>query len=269
MSALALGGPLNETADHYHQSDAIGSGDIRAFLKSPQLFRDRMDGICERETTAMLFGTAAHLALLEPTRSKAECVIRPESVDFRTQEGRAWRDAHRGKVIVKADDALRLGRMHQRMPDEVAEILDAGQSEATFRYDIGNGVVVQCRCDKWDAATCTIHDIKTIADMDKMERAVYTYGYHIQAQWYRWVVERVTGCGHTFRLVFAETNPPHRWRIVELDVEYRMLADSQIEIALVGIARRMKSGDWTDPADLREMVSPPQWMHDEDEGDDE
>jgi hypothetical protein len=52
---------------------------------------------------------------------------------------------------------------------------------------------------------------------------------------------------------------------VELDAEYRMLADSQIEIALAGIARRMRSGDWSDPEDLREMVSPPQWMRYEDE----
>jgi hypothetical protein len=268
MSAQ-LGGPLRETADHYHQSDAIGSGDIRAFLKSPQLFRDRMDWICERDTPAMLFGTAAHLALLEPLRFYQDVVVRPDYVDFRTKYGKAWRDAHQGKVIVLTDGAEKLARMHQRMPAEVHDILSTGESEATFRCETSAGILAQCRCDKWDAATCAISDIKTIADMDKMERAVYTYGYHIQAQWYRWVVERVTGCGHTFRLVFAETNPPHRWRIVELDSEYRMLADSQIEIALAGIARRMRSGDWSDPADLREMVSPPNWLHDEDEGDDE
>jgi hypothetical protein len=264
MSAQ-LGGPLSETADNYHQSDAIGSGDIRAFLKSPRLFRDRMDGLCERDTPAMLFGTAAHLALLEPLRFHQEVVVRPDEVDFRTKDGRAWRDSQHGKIIVKSDDAVRLGRMHQRMPAEVHDILSFGESEATFRYAIGNGAVAQCRCDKWYAETRTITDVKTIADMATMERAIWRYSYHIQAQWYRFVVERVTGVGHTFMLVFAETNPPHRWRIVELDAEYRMLADSKIEIALAGIARRMKSRDWSDPADLREMVSPPNWMRDDDE----
>jgi hypothetical protein len=190
-------------------------------------------------------------------------------VDFRTAYGKTWRELQRGKIIVKVDDAARIVLMHRRMPAEVHDILSLGMSEATFRCETSAGIIAQCRCDKCDRETCAIYDVKTIADMDKMERAVYTYGYHIQAQWYRFVVERVTGCGHTFRLVFAETNPPHRWRIVELDAEYRMLADAKIEIALAGIARRMKSGDWSDPADLREMVSPPQWMHDDDEGDDE
>ena len=71
-------------------------------------------------------------------------------------------------------------------------------------------------------------------------------------------------------LIFVETAAPFRWRVVELDADYQALADRDIDDALRGIAARNKTGCWDDPDAIFDVASPPEFMtNDLDDDEDE
>lgn len=254
----------DEPMDEYHRNAAIGSGDIRDFIRCPQLYRDRQDGvIADKQTPAMRLGSLTHMAILESERYAASVVAKPEGMSFATKEGKAWRDSNDGREIVTESEAANIHHMNERMPDEVRAMLTSGKSEVTFRLKLA-GFNAQCRADHIDLPGNMLYDLKTISAIEKVEGQIYKMGYHIQAQWYRRIIEAETGKMPTCRLIFAETSPPYRWRVVQLDVDYQMLADQQIDEALAGIAECEKTGKWGDKEDLHLVASPPSWLNDDD-----
>lgn len=258
----------DEPAATYHANKALGSTDIRDYLRSPRLFKDRQEGlIMEKETPAQRFGTLVHMAVLEPERFAAEVVAKPEGMSFATKEGKAWRDAHEGAAIITEGESAALYVLKSRMPAEVARMLrqPSGRAEATFRTEI-HGLPVQCRPDYWDVDGNVKYDFKTINAIEKVDRAIWQYGYHVQDRWYSRVMGAELGRKPPMsRMVFAETSAPYRWRVVDLDVDAQMMADNDIDRAVLGIVERNRSGDWSDPEDLYYVASPPAWMAEDDE----
>lgn len=253
----------DEPAHEYHANPAIGSSKLRDFIRSPVLFRDRMDGFQLKETDALLFGTATHLALLEPDRYAMTVVTRPEGVDFRTKEGKEWREAQRGKLILSAEEGMHLAEMHKRMPAEVRGIFAACRKEVTVRVDL-DGLMAQCRFDLFGGVN---FDLKSIDQIENIDRSILKRGYHIQQRWYQRCEKAETGTASPFKFLFVEKQPPYRWRIVTLDAEYLMMADGAIDLALDGIQERMVSNDWTDPGELHYHASPPAWANDQEDDD--
>lgn len=259
---------FNETAEAYHANAAIGSGDIRDLLRSPALFRDRQNGLGQRSTPALLFGHASHMALLEPNRYASLVAVKPDGMSFATKEGKAWRAEQAGRLVVSNDDATHLRYMHERMPNEVCRILATGRTEVTVRTELV-GVPVQCRIDCWTPDGSVIYDLKSINNIDDIERAVWKHGYFIQDRWYGTVTATATGQKRpAFKFIFAEKLPPYRWRIVQLDVDYQMHGDEMVGRALFDLEERTRTGDWSDPGELHQMVSPPAWMNEDDDEDD-
>lgn len=251
---------FDETSNAYHDNPAIGSGDIRRMVTSPQLFRDGMDGICDRKSAALLFGIASHMRLLEPVAFARTAAIKPEGMSFATLEGKAWKAANAGKLIVSWDDAAHLKRMHDRMPDEVRRIFAACKTEVTVRTKLA-GLDVQCRPDLWDMQGRRFYDLKTIDDINGIDKAIWSHRYDVQLRFYAQVIAAETGQAlRQSALIFAEKSAPYRWRVVELDLDYQALADAAIKEALASIAARMKSGCWNDQSDLHDIATPPAWM---------
>ena len=253
----------DEGADAYHANPAIGSSDIRAFMRSPILFKKQRDGKWPKETPAMLFGTASHMSMLEPERFQKTYVIKPAGTRANTIAGSAWHakvDAL-GMKPIAADDAAALMEMHATMPPEIDAILKRSKAEVTFRTSIASGVEVQCRIDALDGVQP--YDLKTIKAIETIDGAIHRLGYHIQANWYERVMEAETGTAPApLRFIFVENAPPYRWRLVDLDSDYRAIASKAVDDALAELAARMKSGAWVDRDDLHYLASPPDWMND-------
>lgn len=250
---------FDEPSALYHANAAIGSGDIRRMIRSARLYADGIDGLCERESAALLFGIASHLSLLEPERFAAECAIKPEGMSFVTREGKEWRAAQAGKLIVTYDDAKHLRYMHDRMPAEVAAIFALCRKEATVRTEI-DGLAVQCRPDLWNIDADAFYDLKTIPSLEGITGAVWEHRLDCQLAWYSRVIERETGRPiKVARLIFVEKAPPHRWTVVELDADYIELGSQAIDDALAQIHARMRSGCWDDAAGLDRLVRIPEW----------
>lgn len=251
---------FDEPADVYHSSKCIGSGHARAYIRSARLFKDRLDGLCDDEDTEpFTFGRGAEIAILEPHAYEERVCVKPDGMSFSTKEGKAWRDANKGKIILPFADAQHVLRMIQRMPDEVRELLATGRRQVTVRTEL-NGLPVQCRPDTWDMERREKWDLKTTRDVDDIERTIFKYGYHIQDRWYDRVIKAETGskCSRS-GLIFVEKEPPYRWRIVELDTDFRAMGDEAVDEALHGIKARMLSGCWDDAGDVHVIASPPRW----------
>ncbi len=254
----------DEAIDAYHANAAIGSGDVRNMLTSPRLYRDGLDGLCERTTDALLFGQGSHCWFLEPHRFDERVVVRPEGIDFRTKEGKAWREANvRGRIPLTAAQGRDLRHMHARMPNEVGAVFDACRKEVTVRMPFDGDLTVQCRPDLLDLDAAAFWDLKTIDDIEGIDKAIWSRRYDVQLQWYRRLLAVETGRAFkSGKLIFVEKVPPYRWRIVSLDLDYAALGDAAVEEALAQIRARTRSGCWDDPADLHEIATPPPWMTD-------
>lgn len=260
---------LNEAAVEYHANPAIGSSDLRDFIRSPRLFADRQQGLDRRETPALLFGTASHARMLEPTRFWAEASFKPAGMSFATADGKAWQARHAGRLVVTAEHADALTRMHERMPAEVRDIFGRCHAEVTVRTTI-DGIEVQCRPDLVERDWSMFYDLKTCDRIEDIERSTYKYGYHVQARFYGRVIaaERGTPTPPACRLIFVEKAAPYRWRIAQMDADFALIGDRAVTDALAGIAARRKSGCWDDPNDIHELLSPPDWATQEvDDGD--
>lgn len=258
----------DEPATIYHANKALGSSDIRAFIRSPRLFRDQQEGLtAPTETAAMSFGTLAHLCLLEPVRFAETVIPKPEGMSFATKEGKAWRAENEGRLIVTPREATDLHYMRERLPSEIRRALASAKTEVTVRAPM-NGLDCQCRVDVWEGPTVggVVYDLKTIKAIEGVDRAIHHLSYHVQQQWYRRVIAAETGAKPpAFRFLFVETQAPYRWRIVQLDLDYIYLADEAIDQAISGIKARTASGCWDDPEDINIMASPPAWMDASDE----
>lgn len=250
---------FDESAKDYHANPALGSSLLRDFIKSPQLYRDKALGLVpNEETEAMRFGTLFHLAVLEPERFAEEVDVRPEGLSFATKEGKAWREEHAHKQIVSHDNYEKVLKMTSRMPESVRKMLSDGLSEVTFRNVLA-GIDAQCRADYWQQSLGTCCDLKTIRDVDDIDRSIFSRKYHVQARFYQQVIAAELGQMPQFRLIFAETSAPFRWRVVVLDADYEQMAADEISEALRGIAQCEKDGDWSDEQQGIMLASPPAW----------
>ena len=250
-----------EPSETYHENDANGSTDIRAYLKCPTLYRDIKDGLKLKDTDALLFGTASHLALLEPKRFAAEVGIKPHGMHLGHTEGKLWKARQGDRIIISGDDADTLVGMQARMPSEVRAIFARCATEVTVRTTM-DGLPVQCRFDLYGSAEAW--DLKSIDAIENVERSIWKRGYHIQRRWYQRVEEAETGRPpRPLGFLFVEKCPPFRWRIVEMSAAYDQIADEAIDRALHGIGARLKSGCWDDPEPLRLTAEPPDWMGNE------
>jgi len=268
------------SADCYHAHAGVSSTAAKLWLESPQLYRDHVIGVRKRkDSDSMRFGRAAHMRLTEPekfARLASEGPInertgKPYGSDTLAYQG--WRTLNPGAVIVSHEDRERLTFMVGRMPAEVREILRSpGIAERSYFTDIG-GLAVKCRPDWLKCGV--IYDLKTIGNIADAEKHISKYRYWFSHAWYRAVIKAESGASLPFRLLFAETASPYRWRIIDIDADWVQYADSMVRMVISDIAdaearQRLCSGAesseaWADRGPVEMVVSRPAWETDDDD----
>ena len=151
----------------------------------------------EKSSDSLLIGSLVHLLILEPDKWDAEV----EEVDARDKRAKAYKTAtqdYPDKLIALAPDVERAKQiarsvLEPRTPDaELARdlLIDSpGVSEYSHRWtDAATGVPLKVRFDRVTetAKGPTDVSLKTAADPSKSAfwRALWRYGYHIQAALY-------------------------------------------------------------------------------------
>ena len=93
------------TEEEYNALDAVRRSALWEMRKSPAHYLYKVTHP-EEPTPALLFGVAAHMAVLEPERFQAEYIVAPK-IDRRTKEGKeAWTALMKsGKALLSKDDS--------------------------------------------------------------------------------------------------------------------------------------------------------------------
>lgn len=253
MSALQI--KLMPAAD-YHARRSLSKSGLDQFRRSPAHFRAWQDGQAKQEPTpAMEFGTAAHMAVLEP-----ELFIQKYtkfSGDKRTKEGKVdWNNIiYSGKTPLSEDQWECVNRVAASVhAHPAAAQLIHGIEPETSWFDNWNGIEVKARLD--GIGDDYIIDLKTTQDASPsaFAKSVAQFRYHVQAAWY----QRITGI-RRFVFIAAEKEPPFGIACYELDQQAIDLGNEIIDAQLATFRECQALNSWPCYSSATETLSLPAW----------
>lgn len=199
------------TNEHHHQSfEAISSSGLKTLLDSPftylsQLY-DRQNGINQKASKSMKFGTIAHQMILEPEVFRSKFIVMPDFGDQRKKENKLAKenwliDIPKDSVIFKDNDeyddfvgVISAIANHKKARD----IFKEGVSEVSgfFKHE-KTGLLCRIRPDfistRQDLSLFL--DLKTARDSSYrgFQRAIWDYRYDMQLAFYREGIKQITG----------------------------------------------------------------------------
>lgn len=233
---------LDLPADDYHRHTAVGHTGLLQVLRSPAHFRSWL--VQPREPTpAMQFGTAVHMAVLEPQRFQATYAECP-AYDRRTKEGREkaaeWEAANGGKTPLAPEQMSAIGTIREalRAHAGAARLLGAGRPEVSaFWTDEETGIECKARADflsGWPDRPDTVVDLKTTqnAGAESFARAVANFGYDVQAALYVDGFRRVLRRYVRFVFLAVEVEPPYAVAAYEASVTLLSVGRAKYRAAL-------------------------------------
>ena len=182
----------------YSQIEAMNWSRLKVIDKSPLAFQWALRHPRE-ETEAMAFGTAFHLALLEPELFQESYVVTPDFGDLRAVEGRTtkeegkanklrkaeWLDKNQGKSFLDAGDADRIASMVAAVQAHgpARDCLRGAKEQVIQWVDGPTGLACKARVD---VRGDRIVDVKTATDVSPrgFGRQAANLLYHGQVAWY-------------------------------------------------------------------------------------
>ena len=228
-------------AQAYHDSPGVSSTALRSVLKCDQLARHRE--MYPLNTKALTFGEAVHTAVLEPATYRRRYGLMTESGN--TKAGREQKAGFlrlNKEVLSKGDAEACDGiAISVRQHPAAGRLLDTKQGDVRVESSFygkhePTGLVTRCRCDliATGGDNDRIVDLKTTEDAseESFMRSVVKYGYHIQAAYYRGIVEQVLGVRLPFYFVAVEKKAPYLVQVFELDEEAMRIGFDEAQYAL-------------------------------------
>jgi acetolactate synthase regulatory subunit len=220
----------------------------------------------EKSSPALRFGTAVHMAVLEPALFMQTYAEGPMAA----RSTKAWKEA------VAASNYTLLPPDEYRSIQAIVKSLGAhtsasnalfrsqGINEATFITKDRTGLAIKCRADRvtesgWVIDLKTTQDASTIAFM----KSVYNFQYHIQAAFYLRCIEQATGVKPKgFVIIAVEKEPPFACQAFHCDGE--MIAEGEKEVdALLNqlkiLSETYGKEPWPSYSEEVTLLSLPEW----------
>jgi exodeoxyribonuclease VIII len=217
-------------------------------------------------TDAMLAGTLAHTAVLEPEALHERYVVKPAGMRFSTKEGMSWRDAQTTAIISRDDmEGAEAQRAAVYRIKSLANLLSAGDAEASvFWKDAATGLRCRARPDwlHWHGPKrATVLDIKTISDLtpDAVQRAVGAYGYHRQAAHYTAGLNAIGIDVEEFVFGFVSSSYPFLAASYVLDDETAQQGRDEVAELLSYFALCKQRDEWPAFGDGYQLTGLPTW----------
>lgn len=268
-SSLQLGLIRNLDAAEYHADDSLSNTMLSSMHKSPahcyalHLAPNRP----RREPTdAMLAGTLAHVAVLEPDALRTRYVEKPAGMRFSTKEGMAWRDMQTAQIVsrddIEAADAQRSAVLRVTALDN---LLRTGEAETSVFW-IDPATKLRCRArPDWLHFTgpkrATVLDLKTISDLtpEAVQRAIGTYGYHRQAAHYTRGLQAVGIEVEEFVFGFVSSSYPFLAAAYVLDDETAQQGRDEVDELTERFANCKAANNWPAFGDGYQLTGLPTW----------
>lgn len=185
-----------EKNDYHSGMDRLSSSGAKEILKSPAHFMLRYGPKSKRPqpTSAMRFGTAVHMLVLEgEEKFKRNVACRPDGLNMRTKAGKAEMAAFveatgidPGMIFTQSDyDDMFWMRDAVANHPMACELLSEGVPEHYYQWEeSASGAKCKAMAD-WYAPRHIV-DLKTCMDAspEAFARSVYNFKYHLSAQFY-------------------------------------------------------------------------------------
>lgn len=221
-------------AASYHASPAVGHSALVKMMRSPAHFKHYLESE-HTPTPAMEFGTALHLAVLEPHLFAESYTVAPK-FDRRTNDGKAaaaaWDAEHLGKKAITEEQMELLQNMRRAIDGHVrasAFVRDGKKEMSFFWKDAETGVDCKFRPDVLlldggelvnlsqalemgaESHIAGQLDLKSTLDASKdaFRRQMAKLGYDVQAAYYSDPLSEFLQRDIPFRFLAVETAAPH------------------------------------------------------------
>lgn len=220
------------TEQYYNRRKGVRRSDLWKMKRSPAHFRYAVDNPVE-QTAAMAFGSAVHMAVLEPRRFKK--TYRVADFDARTKEGKAMKQEmlDKGYMLLTKEQGEQIdGIVKAIKAHKYAKRLLTGKHEqAHFWTDPQTGEKCKCKtdCETELGGVHYVVDLKTCAnaETDEFVRDAVKFGYFLQAAMYTDGVKCDTGHDAKFVFVAVEKDPPYAVNVL-------VCGDDEIRLGMNG-----------------------------------
>ena len=252
----------------YHAALGISKSGLDLIDRSPAHYAARYrDGVESPPTPAMVFGTAFHMAVLEPAKFAESYVIGPNTKRG-TKAWNAFESANLGKEILKQEDYDKILRMADAVHGHLfaRTLLTDGRAErSVFWNDPETGVLCRIRPD-WQRVDGTLVDLKTTTDARQyaFEKAVANFRYHVQAAFYADGIQAAAlslgdAKGLDFCFIAVEKDPPHVVAVYMASAEMVHAGRRQYRENLQRYAECLQKKDWPGYPEEVQIINLPRW----------
>lgn len=240
----------------YHAGPGVSKSQLDLLHQCPALLQwSRKAPEDEEKKKALDIGDACHAMILEPHRFDQEYAVGPDAPRNTKAGKEAWvafEERAGGRVVLTHAEGrkVRLIRESVMAHPFARQLIEAeGDVEASIYWDErSTGHLARCRPDKTLSKYGWLVDLKTTADLQKFERSVYDYRYHVQDAFYSDGYAAHFGeqpAGFLFIAVSTSIScARYPVRIFCLDEEAKRRGRNDYLSDMVTYARCMDTGEW-------------------------
>jgi len=245
---------LDMDSDAYRASEGISASDLK-YIVPPRTPAHYLANVVERsvakvQTKAMLLGTLAHLAILEPNKLDGAFAVRPtegKEADGRTKEGKEWAAAHADKPILTQDEAHTLYGMRDAVAahEAASALLKGADYEVSLWAEHPTtGLPIKGRVDALGAGI--IADVKTCEDASPSGFAASAARlfYDLSAAHYMGLADLCGRPADTFWWIAVEKAAPYAVAVYQPSEEIMARGMRLAEQALARIAACCEAQEW-------------------------
>lgn len=238
----------------------VRASELKDILVSPRLYEwRRVHG--REEKDVLRVGRAAHTAILEPHRFRAEYVTWEGGRRF-GKEWDAFRTAHAGRTILtmdQLDTARQIAAAVRAHPIAAALLSQAGKAEVSITW-LHQRTGLQCK-SRIDWLCSALVDVKTCRDPapHMFSGAAARLAYHVQAAFYSAALSSM-GMELPVKIIAAQNVEPYDVAVYSVPDDVLLIGEQLYEAALDKLAVCQKAGSWPGIAQEAELeLKLPMW----------
>lgn len=251
----------NMPNEAYHRARGISKSGLSLIQRSPAHFRFAP----KRESTrALEIGEALHRSLLEPEVFAEKYLLLESITDRRSAEYKAAAKVRGGEYVLTASESSNVQTVSATVfahPYANNLLKAQGYVELSGFWLDEHGNLCKHRFDKLNTNGVAI-DLKKSRDArpDAFARAVDSYGYHLQAAWYSYGHQQITGEPLTaFVFIAIEDEPPHGIGLYVLDDETTAIGHAECQRLAKIYHECVTSDEWPGYTPQPQILSLPAW----------
>ena len=254
-------------ADQYHaMHEYLSNSLLSKFLESPAHLQSYLRAR-PAPTSAMELGSLIHTCILEPECLDRDYVVSPK-FNKRKKDGKAnaeaFAEANFGKKVIDEAAHTQINGIIRSVfsHDAASAFLQKGVAEGSiFWTDEKTGVKCRARIDYYRQDQGALVDVKSTNDARPREfqRSLINFGYHRQLAFYDRALRSAGLPVERHIIVAVEKDDPYAVMVYELDPTALIMANQEIDDALIRYAECLKTGVWPAYTQEIQFIGLPAW----------